>query len=135
MTIDVVTKAGAQIGISILPEELNASETMQRVLSLLLIGAEAAEAEHRDVDPTPARSMPQVKTVLLAKKTAPAKESTPKNPRALEIDKGKICALWKSGSWSVKDIAADVHCSEQTVRNTLQARGLWKTDEAEADIE
>lgn len=126
MTIDVVTKAGAQIGISILPEELNASETMQRVLSLLLIGAEAAEAEHRDVDPTPAKAP--------AKKTAPAKESTPKNPRALEIDKGKICALWRSGSWSVKDIAADVHCSEQTVRNTLQAQGLWKTDEADADL-
>ena len=126
MTIDVVTKAGAQIGISILPEELNASETMQRVLSLLLIGAEAAEAEHRDVDPTPAPAP--------AKKTAPAKESTPKNPRALEIDKGKICALWRSGSWSVKDIAADVHCSEQTVRNTLQSRGLWKTDEADADL-
>lgn len=126
MTIDVVTKAGAQIGISILPEELNASETMQRVLSLLLIGAEAAEAEHRDVDPTPAPAP--------AKKTAPAKESNPKNPRALEIDKGKICALWKSGRWSVKDIASDVGCSEQTVRNTLQARGLWKTDEAEADL-
>lgn len=131
MTIDVVTKAGAQIGISILPEELNASETMQRVLSLLLIGAEAAEAEHRDVDPTPAPAP----TKAPAKKTAPAKESTPKNPRALEIDKGKICALWRSGSWSVKDIAADVHCSEQTVRNTLQAQGLWKTDEAEADLE
>ena len=130
MTIDVVTKAGAQIGISILPEELNASETMQRVLSLLLIGAEAAEAEHRDVDPTPAPAP----TKAPAKKTAPAKESTPKNPRALEIDKGKICALWRSGSWSVKDIAADVHCSEQTVRNTLQARGLWKTDEADADL-
>jgi len=126
MTIDVVTKAGAQIGISILPEELNASETMQRVLSLLLIGAEAAEAEHRDVDPTPAPAP--------AKKTAPAKESTPKNPRALEIDKGKICALWQSGRWSVKGIAADVGCSEQTVRNTLQARGLWKTDEADADL-
>ena len=129
MTIDVVTKAGAQIGISILPEELNASETMQRVLSLLLIGADAAEAEHRDVDPTPAP------TKTPAKKTGPVKESTPKNPRALEIDKGKICALWRSGSWSVKDIAADVHCSEQTVRNTLQAQGLWKTDEAEADLE
>lgn len=130
MTIDVVTKAGAQIGISILPEELNASETMQRVLSLLLIGAEAAEAEHRDVDPTPAPAP----TKAPAKKTGPVKESTPKNPRALEIDKGKICALWRSGSWSVKDIAADVHCSEQTVRNTLQARGLWKTDEADADL-
>lgn len=130
MTIDVVTKAGAQIGISILPEELNASETMQRVLSLLLIGAEAAEAEHRDVDPTPAPAPAKAP----AKKTGPVKESTPKNPRALEIDKGKICALWRSGSWSVKDIAADVHCSEQTVRNTLQARGLWKTDEADADL-
>ena len=127
MTIDVVTKAGAQIGISILPEELNASETMQRVLRLLLIGAEAAEAEHRDVDPTPAPAP--------AKKTTPAKESTPKNPRALEIDKGKICALWQSGRWSVKDIASDVGCSEQTVRNTLQARGLWKQEQAEADIE
>lgn len=124
MTIDVVTKAGAQIGISILPEELNASETMQRVLSLLLIGAEAAEAEHRDVDPTPAP----------APAKAPEKKTGPKNPRALEIDKGKICALWKTGSWSVMDIAADVHCSEQTVRNTLQARGLWKTDEADADL-
>jgi len=130
MTIDVVTKAGAQIGISILPEELNASETMQRVLSLLLIGAEAAEAEHRDVDPTPAPAPAKAP----AKKTGPVKESTPKNPRALEIDKGKICALWRSGSWSVKDIAADVHCSEQTVQNTLQARGLWKTDEADADL-
>ena len=130
MTIDVVTKAGAQIGISILPEELNASETMQRVLSLLLIGAEAAEAEHRDVDPTPAPAP----TKTPAKKTGPVKKSTPKNPRALEIDKGKICALWQSGRWSVKDIAADVHCSEQTVRNTLQARGLWKTDEADADL-
>lgn len=130
MTIDVVTKAGAQIGISILPEELNASETMQRVLSLLLIGAEAAEAEHRDVDPTPAPAP----TKAPAKKLAPAKESTPKNPRALEIDKGKICALWQSGRWSVKNIASDVGCSEQTVRNTLQAQGLWKTDEAEADL-
>lgn len=40
MTIDVVTKAGSQIGINILPEE------MRRMIQLILLGASTAEAEH-----------------------------------------------------------------------------------------
>ena len=130
MTIDVTIKSDTQIWIEITPEELTACPEMQKVINTLtgtLMGYTVNNVVAMPaLDPTPAPAP--------AKKPAPAKESTPKNPRALEIDKGKICALWKSGSWSVKDIAADVHCSEQTVRNTLQARGLWKTDEADADL-
>lgn len=117
MTIDVVTKAGSQIGISILPEELNASETMQRVLSLLLIGAEAAEAEHEETAPK-------------AKEAKPKKQAT--NPRAAEIDKGKIVALWTAG-WKIKDIAEECGCSTQTVYNTLEAKGLRVVKEATAE--
>lgn len=121
MTIDVITKAGMQISISILPEELTACPMMEWMIKTL-VGA-------------PVEVVPKAAAPVPAKKIAPAKESTPKNQRALEIDKGKICALWKAGTWSVIDIVRDVGCSEQTVRNTLKANGLWALDEAEADLE
>ncbi len=42
-----------------------------------------------------------------------------KRARASNIDDGKISALYK-GKWSVKDIAEEMHISEQTVRNHLK---------------
>lgn len=42
-----------------------------------------------------------------------------KRTRASNIDDGKISALYK-GKWSVKDIAEEMHISEQTVRNHLK---------------
>lgn len=38
----------------------------------------------------------------------------------LNLDLGKIGALYRTNKWSVKDIASDMHCSEQTIRNHLQ---------------
>ncbi len=45
-----------------------------------------------------------------------------KKIRASNINDGKISALYK-GKWSVKDIAEEMHISEQTVRNHLKALG------------
>ena len=117
MTIDVVTKAGSQIGINILPEELNASEEMKRMIQLILLGASTAEAEHEETAPK-------------AKEAKPKKAAS--NPRAAEIDKGKIVALWTAG-WKIKDIAEECGCSTQTVYNTLEAKGLRVVKEATAE--
>lgn len=38
----------------------------------------------------------------------------------LNLDLGKIGALYRTNKWSIKDIASDMHCSEQTIRNHLQ---------------
>lgn len=110
MTIDVVTKAGSQIGISILPEELSASEEMRRMIQLILLGASTAEAEHEEASPK-------------AKAPAPKPKKPATNPRAAEIDKGKIVALWTAG-WKIRKIAEECNCSDQTVYNTLKEKGL-----------
>lgn len=46
----------------------------------------------------------------------PQEKKQEKRPR---IDRGKICAL-AANNWPVKEIAADVGCSEQTVRQVLK---------------
>ena len=117
MTIDVVTKAGSQIGINILPEELSASEEMRRMIQLILLGASTAEAEHEET---------------ASKAPAPKPKKAASNPRAAEIDKGKIVALWTAG-WKIKDIAEECGCSTQTVYNTLEAKGLRVVKEATAE--
>lgn len=38
----------------------------------------------------------------------------------INLDLGKIGALYRTNQWSIKDIASDMHCSEQTIRNHLQ---------------
>lgn len=47
----------------------------------------------------------------------------PKDPKKQgnrkQIDLGKIAALYNAG-WSVRNIAAEMHCAEQTIRNHLQ---------------
>ena len=130
MTIDVITKAGTQIGISMSPEELTASGWILDMIRMLIGG---------ETENTPrAERTPEAIVVNLAAAQMKPKAPEMKNKvsaKEKNIDKGKICALWRSRKWSVIDIARDVGCSEQTVRNTLKANGLWALDEAEADLE
>lgn len=54
-------------------------------------------------------------------KAQPVKEvDTPK--KETERD-GKICALYNAG-WTIANIAKEVQCSDQTVRNVLKRKGL-----------
>ena len=39
---------------------------------------------------------------------------------AANLDKGKISALWKTGTWSIKDIAEEMKTSEAMIRAALQ---------------
>ena len=53
-------------------------------------------------------------------------ENTPtiKNKgRERSIDRGKVWALYDTGRWTIKDIAAEVGCSEWSVRNILFVEG------------
>lgn len=52
-------------------------------------------------------------------------ESPADKPRTRKVDTGKVLALRKEG-WPVKDIAADVGCSEATVYNVLSRAGLTR---------
>ncbi len=54
-----------------------------------------------------------------SKPTKNDEEPTEKRTRASNIDDGKLGALAKAG-WSVKDIADEMHISQQTVRNHLK---------------
>lgn len=46
-------------------------------------------------------------------------EKTEKVDRKNAVDTGKLLALHSAG-WAVKDIASELRCSEQTVRNKLK---------------
>ena len=48
------------------------------------------------------------------------KKAESKKPRKRRVDVGKIWALYDAG-WKTKDIAIDVECTPQTVRNILNA--------------
>lgn len=133
MTIDVITKAGVQIGVSVSPEELTMSGWILDMIRML-IGSETDLRRMPGHVDTVLYNETGIETARKPKLAAAPQKKPPKNPRATEIDKGKIGALWESGRWSVAEIAKDVHCSEQTVRNTLKEQGLWKRDEAEADL-
>lgn len=51
---------------------------------------------------------------------------TPKEPdKKRRVDTGKICAL-ANNNWPVKEIALDVGCSEQTVRQVLKEAAVQK---------
>ena len=69
-----------------------------------------------------------VNDMTLAQKEKEPKKEPPKEPKKAEspkpkrIDVGKIHALADAG-WKIKDIAEDVGCSEQTVRNHLAKGG------------
>lgn len=128
MTIDVITKAGTQIGISMSPEELTASGWILDMIRMLIGGENTLRAER-----APEKTVAEMAAVQIEPKTPEKKNKV--SAKEKNIDKGKICALWRSRKWSVIDIARDVGCSEQTVRNTLKANGLWALDEAEADLE
>ena len=54
------------------------------------------------------------------KKAAPAAQQ---KKRKNGVDTGKIKAL-RTGGWTVAEIADDVGCSQQTVRNNLQKMGM-----------
>ena len=58
-------------------------------------------------DPEPVKEKP---------KKAPA-------PRKSRVDVGRIKAL-RTGGWTIADIADDVKCSQQTVRNNLAKLGM-----------
>ena len=67
--------------------------------------------------------IPEV-TAVEKKEVAPEPvkaEKPKKKSSSKKVDHGRIMALYhgKYGNWSVKDIAEDVGCSEQTVRNTI----------------
>ena len=61
-----------------------------------------------DADPSP---VPKPKPAL--------KPKISKNDGMPKIDHPKIVTLWKAG-WSVKKIAGEFSCAEQTIRNHLQ---------------
>lgn len=46
------------------------------------------------------------------------------------IDKGKIGALW-DGKWSIKDIAEEMKCSDERVRQVLKELGKYPAKEEE----
>ena len=62
-------------------------------------------------DPEPVKEKP--------KKAAPAKPAQRKS----RVDVGRIKAL-RTGGWTIADIADDVKCSQQTVRNNLAKLGM-----------
>ena len=49
----------------------------------------------------------------------PKKPEPKKGGSKRKVDRGKIMSLYE-GKWTIKDIAADVKCSEQTVRNVIK---------------
>lgn len=65
-----------------------------------------------------------VNDTLPEQKEEPKKAEAPKAepPKQKRVDAGKIHALADAG-WKIKDIAEDVGCSEQTVRNHLAKGG------------
>ena len=52
----------------------------------------------------------------------PAEIASPA-PRTKKIDRGKVSALY-NGGWSVEDIAEEMKCSAQTIRNIVKEMGL-----------
>lgn len=61
----------------------------------------------------------------------PVEEEAPKlknKGRERTIDRGKVCALYKTGKWTIKDIAIDVGCSDWSVRNILKEEGLYRNE-------
>ena len=67
-----------------------------------------------------------VNDMTLAQKEKEPKKEPPKEPKKAEapkrIDVGKIHAIADAG-WKIKDIAEEMGCSEQTVRNHLAKGG------------
>lgn len=57
------------------------------------------------------------------KKAVPAQKPAKKRELVSRIDHGRIVALRTAG-WTVKAIAEDIGCSEQTVYNHLQKEGI-----------
>lgn len=118
MTIDIITKAGVQVGISITPMELESSSCLMDLIKNLIGGATTGTIPRTEVKPAAVPAKEEKKA-----KNADEEKKPP-------VDHGKICALWRSARWTVKDIAEDVGCSQQTVVNHLKSEGLWKTDKA-----
>lgn len=77
-----------------------------------------------------AAGIEEKQAAVTAKKEKKNETSEEKKP---PVDHGKICALWRSGRWKIKDIAEDVGCSQQTVINHLKNEGLWKKDKADTE--
>ena len=119
--------------IMVSPEELTMSGWILDMIRML-IGSETDLRRMPGHVDTVLYNETGIETARKPKLAAAPQKKPPKNPRATEIDKGKIVALWTAG-WKIKDIADDVGCSTQTVYNTLEAKGLRVVKEATADLE
>ncbi len=102
MTIDIITKAGIQVGVSLSPQELAGNAVLLDFLRQLL-GMQA-----QDVQQT---------------KLSPKKEPRKKKGRPPVIDYGKIGALWEAG-WSAEKIADDINCDTEIVIEYLERENL-----------
>lgn len=90
-------------------------------IEALLVGEESvrdsagSEPEPGKKDAAPKQQEPEPKK---AAPTAPQKK-----PGRKPVDTGKIKSL-RHGGWTVAEIADDVGCSQQTVRNNFQKMGM-----------
>ena len=73
-------------------------------------------------NPEKVTSEPEKCTETTKKRPRPVKKDPEKTGKK-NIDDGKIRALFE-GKWSVKDIAEEMHISDQTIYNHLKAMGL-----------
>lgn len=96
---------------------------MNRIEALFLIGNKCLE------DPQLLRALEILLSEEAQAKEAPApekektKEAPEKKKKKPSVDTGRIEALRKGG-WRIANIAEDVGCSQQTVRNHLAKVGL-----------
>ena len=93
--------------------------------------------EHCDFCPD---CMEEIKSFIEGKHPAAAEEDAPdpdpapakdkKKPGKKAVDKGKVGALWDAG-WSIKDIASEMNCSDERVRQILRELGKLNKKEEE----
>ena len=119
-----MTKVEALLEIA---RQIRDNPTLVEAIEALLVGEESVrDSAGKDPDPgegekgaAPKQSEPKPKPE--PKKAAPA--ATQKKPGRKPVDTGKIKSL-RQGGWTVAEIADDLECSPQTVRNNLTKMGM-----------